>query len=224
MGSATVDPRGKAASAMTASILRVLVLILVLGLLIYLSHSVSDRVMDFLARQDDGMIFKIIAIGLLAYFATMALPFMPGVEIGLALLTAFGALVAPYVWLATVLALSLSFCVGRFVPCRVTARILAALGMLRGAALVRRLGDAPPSDAASFLASRAASPVALALLRYRYLALAAAINTPGNIVLGGGGGIALAAGLSRTFHPALFILTVALATMPVPLAFLFGAR
>ena len=61
-------------------------------------------------------------------------------------------------------------------------------------------------------------------MRYRYPALAIAIAMPGNIVLGGGGGIALAAGLSRTFHPALFVLTVALATLPVPLAFFLGAR
>ena len=195
---------------------------LVVVLLLVISNAVSDRVMAFLAAQDDGMIVKIIIIGLLAYFATMALPFMPGVEIGLALLTAFGALVSPYVWLATVLALFLAFCVGRFVPCEVTARAMASLGLRRGAAMVRSLGDTPPSEAASVIAGRTAHPVARALLRYRYLALALAINTPGNIVLGGGGGIALAAGLSRTFHPALFLLTVALATLPVPLAFLIG--
>ena len=34
------------------------------------------------------------------------------------------------------------------------------------------------------------------LLRYRYVALALAFNLPGNAVLGGGGGIAMMAGLS----------------------------
>ncbi len=61
------------------------------------------------------------------------------------------------------------------------------------------------------------------LLRHRYLALMAAVNLPGNIVIGGGGGIALIAGLSRLFFPSVFVLTVAIAISPVPLAWLmFG--
>jgi hypothetical protein len=50
-----------------------------------------------------------------------------------------------------------------------------------------------------------------------------AINLPGNIVIGGGGGIALMAGLSRLFSPSGFVVTVAIATLPIPLAWLiFG--
>ena len=60
------------------------------------------------------------------------------------------------------------------------------------------------------------------LLLYRYLALALAINMPGNIVLGGGGGIAMMAGLSRMFDPLPFLLTVLIAVLPIPLIFFVG--
>jgi hypothetical protein len=56
------------------------------------------------------------------------------------------------------------------------------------------------------------------LLRHRYLALALALNPPGNVVLGGGGGVALAAGCNRPFSLPGVALTVALATAPAPLA------
>ena len=48
-------------------------------------------------------------------------------------------------------------------------------------------------------------------LRYRYVALALAVNTPGNSVIGGGGGIMIMAGLSGIFSPLSTFATVALA-------------
>jgi len=61
------------------------------------------------------------------------------------------------------------------------------------------------------------------VVRYRYVNLAALINIPGNSVIGGGGGIAFISGLSGVFRPIPTILTIALATAPVPLTiWLFG--
>jgi hypothetical protein len=61
------------------------------------------------------------------------------------------------------------------------------------------------------------------LLRHRYLALAIALNLPGNFLLGGGGGIALLAGVSRLYAVPGFLATVTCAVAPVPLAVLmFG--
>ena len=58
-------------------------------------------------------------------------------------------------------------------------------------------------------------------LRYRYLALAFAVNTPGNSIIGGGGGIMMMAGLSGIFSPLATFLTIAVAVSPVPLAMMF---
>ena len=55
-------------------------------------------------------------------------------------------------------------------------------------------------------------------MRFRYVTVALAINTPGNIAVGGGGGIMLVAGLSRLFSIPAMLLVIALATAPVPLA------
>ena len=60
------------------------------------------------------------------------------------------------------------------------------------------------------------------VLKHRYLALAVLFNLPGNYFLGGGGGIALVCGASRCIPRKTFLLTVVLATSPVPLLAFFG--
>ncbi len=44
-----------------------------------------------------------------------------------------------------------------------------------------------------------------------------ALNIPGNTLIGGGGGISLAAGMSRLFRVWRFLLVLAIAVAPVPL-------
>lgn len=53
-------------------------------------------------------------------------------------------------------------------------------------------------------------------MRFRWLALALLINMPGNTVIGGGGGIAMAVGYSRTFTYPAFLTCAAVAVAPVP--------
>ncbi|MCP1169307.1 hypothetical protein NHG85_12380, partial [Limimaricola sp. ASW11-118] len=88
------------------------------------------------------------------------------------------------------------------------ARAGAALGRLRETdpeTRMQRLEQSVPRWARGWV------------LRRRYLLLALLINLPGNSLIGGGGGILLAAGLSRLFRPAPVLLTLVLATAPVPL-------
>ncbi|NNL35816.1 MAG: hypothetical protein HKP35_08360 [Silicimonas sp.] len=59
-------------------------------------------------------------------------------------------------------------------------------------------------------------------MRNRYLALAIAINVPGNSLVGGGGGLAFVAGASGLFSFPAFLLTIMLAVAPVPLFFAFS--
>ncbi len=54
-------------------------------------------------------------------------------------------------------------------------------------------------------------------LKHRYIALIVALNVPGNAVIGGGGGIALLAGMSSLFTFPRFLASVSLATVRVPL-------
>jgi uncharacterized membrane protein YdjX (TVP38/TMEM64 family) len=167
-------------------------------------------------------------LGLLAacvlYALILALPFVPGVEIGIALLTMLGPIAAPYVYAATVAGLALAFLAGRLIPMAVLARGIRALGLERGGALIDDLATVPADRRVAALAGRAQRRWLIRLLRHRHIALAVLLNLPGNALIGGGGGIAMVAGLSRLFPLPAFLLVVAVAVAPVPLAvWLFGA-
>ncbi|MCW5634648.1 MAG: hypothetical protein KIT17_15040 [Rubrivivax sp.] len=142
------------------------------------------------------------ALALVAlYTLLMALPFVPGIELGLALMLLLGTEGVVAVYLATQLALLLSFLAG----C-----CLRASGSRCLAALQAR--------------ARARLPAVLhRVIAHRHLSLALALNLPGNAALGGAGGIGLIAGASGHFVLWRYGLTVALATTPLPLVMLCGA-
>jgi len=152
------------------------------------------------ARLFDAMVWA----ALLAYVLAMALPFVPGIEIGLALMMLLGEEGIVLVYAATQLALALSFVLGRWVPARQVAAAFRWLGMHRAA---RLLQSQPPTS----LVDRAGW-----LGRHAGLALAVALNLPGNAVIGGAGGIGMLAGMSRAIPAWRYVLLVAAATTPVP--------
>ena len=161
----------------------------------------------------------------LLYALLLALPFVPGVEVGLAMLSMFGAAVAPHVYIATVAGLTLAFGLGRLIPLPRLARLAGRLRMRKLAALLRRIGPMTPSEVLETLSADAPGRWGPFLIRNRHIALALLFNLPGNALIGGGGGIALVAGLSRLYSVPGFLLTVALAVAPVPLAvWLFGTQ
>ena len=163
-----------------------------------------------------------IVMGVTALYVILAaLPFVPGAEIGFGLLAVFGGRAAFLVYIAMVAALMLAFLIGRFVP---TARLQAALGALgfeRARALVAECHGLDLNDRAGFLAERVPTRVLPFLLRHRYLSLAVLLNLPGNTLLGGGGGIAMVAGMSRLYGMPQFLATVCLAVAPIPVGFAF---
>ena len=146
------------------------------------------------------------------------LPFVPGAEIGLAMLTAFGASIAPLVYCATVLAMLLSYLVGLLLPVTVLVRMLTVFRLRKAADLVSRAARLPRQARVEMLLDGAPPRVVALALRHRYIALALAVNTPGNAVIGGGGGIMLLAGLSGIFAPLPTALSIMIAVSPVPLA------
>ncbi len=169
------------------------------------------------------MLQATVVTAIIVYIVLMSVPFMPSAEIGLCLLIMFGARIALVVYAGTVIALTLSYLVGRLIPAPILARGFRLLGLSRLDAYIQRCVAPPPSQAASLLVRDAPKRAIPLLVRHRCLALALVLNVPGNTVIGGGGGIALAAGISRLFPFPLYLLTVALAVAPVPLAvFLAG--
>lgn len=162
--------------------------------------------------------------GLAAFAILLAIPFVPGIEISLALFAAFGSAVAIHVYVASVVALTASYLVGRLVPTRVVGRAFKLAGLHSAEALLARLEPLDDKQRLLVLTESAPSRFVPFLIRYRYLAVAIALNLPGNAVLGGGGGIALLAGVSRLFSPVLFLLAIGIALLPIPLAVLLAGR
>ncbi|MEQ9643613.1 MAG: hypothetical protein RIM84_26585 [Alphaproteobacteria bacterium] len=156
------------------------------------------------------------------YVVTAAMPFVPGAEIGLGLIVTLGSRIVPLVYLGMVCALLLAFAVGRFVPLRFIVAVLARLRLRRGRELLDRLARLPPDQRANYLAEQMPTGTPAFLLRHRYLLLAVAFNMPGNSIIGGGGGLALAAGISGLYGVVPFVATVAVAVSPLPLMVLIG--
>ena len=151
------------------------------------------------------------------FVAASALPFVPGAEIGFGLIIVFGSRIVALVYVCMVLALVIAYFVGRFVPPSTTAALSGYIGLERTRQLVLKSAGLEISERVPMLVARAPNRLVPFLLKYRYVALALAFNLPGNSILGGGGGLSLAAGMSGLFGIVPFIVTAALAVAPVPL-------
>ncbi len=154
------------------------------------------------------------------YILASAVPFVPGAEIGLGLIVILGSRIVLFVYVSMVLALTLAYLVGRLIPPQATAAAFAYLGLRRARELVLRAAPLDPGERVALLIERAPRRIVPFLLRHRYLTLGLAFNLPGNTLVGGGGGIALAAGMSGLYPLLPFLLTVALAVAPVPVLIL----
>jgi len=162
--------------------------------------------------------------GLLLYVVLLALPFVPGIEISLALFAIFGAKVAMPIYVATLLALLIAYIAGRFVSIGSLAAFFDFLGISSASALVHRLAPMAPAQRIEALVDGAPTGIARLLVRYRDLALIASLNLPGNALIGGGGGIALLAGMSGVFPVVRFLIAIALASLPIPLIMSFAGH
>ncbi|MBT8409809.1 MAG: hypothetical protein KJN93_09300, partial [Alphaproteobacteria bacterium] len=206
----------------TNAALRIALRLCVLALLLWGAFALMDWVE---AQTDRATTLAALVFILLLYAVLLAVPFMPGIEIGFSVLVMRGAEAAPYVWIATVLGLCLAFWTGRMMPAAWLIGTFEDLRMARTAQLVKRLSDTPPDLRLRFLYIQAPRWVRPALREWRYLLLAALLNLPGNAVIGGGGGLALLSGLSGVFSARGTMLTFALATAPFPiLVWFFGPQ
>ena len=208
-----------AVSYKTARFLKLMVLLVIIVALnvggTWLSHLIDFQ----LFPRHEPMLHAIVLVAVILYIVLMATPFMPGIEIGLALMMLLGNKGAILVYLCTLAALSVSFAIGRKIPSRFIGLLLNWLHLYKASALVRQLESLNQQERLEFLSEKAPSRIAPFLLRHRYLAIAVVVNLPGNALIGGGGGIGLVAGMSKIipFHGYLMVLAIAIA--PVPLWF-----
>ncbi len=207
-------------------VLRTLARLAIIALLAIGLHFVFVWAENWIMSNEYGWAMPGLLLAVLVIYAVLiAIPFVPGVEIGLSVLAAGGPGIAPLVWVATASGLSLAFFVGCTVPIAWLRRVLTDLHMIRAAHNVARFEAMPQEGRVAFIHALLPRKYCGWIIKYRYVNLAVLINIPGNSVIGGGGGIAFLSGLSGTFRAPLAILTIAIASAPVPLAiWLFGLK
>lgn len=145
----------------------------------------------------------VLAAICVAYALLLAVPFVPAVEIGLLIMVVYGKAGAVGAYAATVAGLSLAYLLGRALRGeRVCGGVGSSLAAIEDR--LERVRQRVPG--------RAAPAVVLALL----------LNLPGNVAVGGGGGIALVYGACRILPWPVYLATVAVATSIVPLLVLAG--
>jgi len=183
-------------------------------------HLLMSWVAGLALFENDRLRIGMLAAFLVAYALLIAVPFVPGIEIGLSLMMIEGPWIAPFIYASTTAGLVLAYAAGEWIPYARLRRVFEDLRLSRAC----RLLDAvePLGRDARLEALRAGAPAWLRPLatRYRYALLAVLVNLPGNAVLGGGGGILFTAGLSRLFRPPQAVAAILIAVAPVPLAVL----
>jgi len=181
----------------------------------WLTHQINFQ----LFPRHEPMLHGILLGTIVLYVLLMTIPFMPGIEIGLALMLMLGSKGALLVYLCTLVALSISFAVGRMISPHLVCRLLDWFYLRKASSLVRQLEPLSPQQRLELLNKKAPARIAPFLLRHRYLTIAVALNLPGNSLVGGGGGIGLVVGMSRIIPFQAYAALLAMAVAPVPLWF-----
>jgi hypothetical protein len=153
----------------------------------------------------EPMINGMIISGVALYVLLTAIPFVP------------------VVYIATIAALLLSYGVGRLIPERWLAAGFHWLGMQRAAGMIDSLSGLQGEARINQLLEQAPQRFVPWLMRHRFLALIALINLPGSALLGGGGGISMAVGMSRLVSFPMFLAAALIGVAPVPLFLIVSA-
>lgn len=160
---------------------------------------------------------RAVLIGVILYIGLMATPFLPGIELGLALMTLLGPKGVVVIYISTLVALTISFGLGRLFPAHLLVSLLRWLNLRRAAALLKSFDAIPSEKRLEYLAEKAPTRTIPALLKRRNLLLALLLNVPGNALIGGGGGIAMMAGISRLYSFPMYFFLISVAILPGPI-------
>lgn len=197
--------------------LSLLLLIAVVALGNLLTQWIIDGFDFEITPVNEANVHRLIMTSMIVYAILMVIPFVPAAEIGLAVMMILGPKIVPLVYLCTLISLMLGFLVGRFIPNKALVTLLKDLRLHRASRFLGELESLDASQRLNLILTRSPRRLFPFLIRHRYIALLLAINLPGNIVIGGGGGIAMMAGMSRLFSAPYYFLTIAIAVAPFPL-------
>jgi len=198
---------------------------LIIGFLVFLNYGgklVLKQLNFQLWPSQDIIIETALSVSILIYILWMAMPFMPGIELGISLMAMLGAKGVIVVYLCTLMSLSLSFVIGRLIPIKAFSSLLGWLHLRRAQGLTRQLESLNSREKIEFLLKNVPSRILPHVLKHRYLLIAVSLNLPGNALIGGGGGISMIAGTSGLYSFPKYIILISIAITPIPILFLAG--
>lgn len=187
----------------------------------FVGQWVADRVVrqfDLVMHVRSEPVFhRLIMTASGIYIALLAIPFMPGAEIGISMILLFGSKICFLVYVSTVLALIPPYIAGRLIPAKSCARAFEFVGLTQAQHLIEKIAPLSAGQRLAYLLHNAPTRFGPLLIRHRFVALALVLNLPGNVIIGGGGGIAMLAGMTGLYSAPSYLLTIAVAVAPVPL-------
>lgn len=195
---------------------RLVLLVVIFASVYWLGDRLELRVNEMLASLKERNP-QILLAALALYVLFLAIPFVPGVELGIIVMLVGGVEGVALVYSATLMSLSLSYGLGRMVPVSILGGLFGWLGFRRAETLVYEMDEMSAHQRMLYLTRRIPGRWLPFFLRHRYLAVAVALNTPGNVLIGGGGGIGMVAGISGLFPFGHYLVLIAVAVSPVPL-------
>lgn len=206
--------------------------LLKIGLLVFLivaANLAAGQIAALLSFEllpsNEEFVHRMVMTAAVVYAVLLAVPFVPGIEIGLALIGTLGTPIVFLVYVSTVAGLSLSYAVGRLISLGALIKLLEDFRLQRASRLLATIEPMSRDERLAFLHSHAPRRIVPFLLRHRYLSLAILFNIPGNFLIGGGGGIAMIAGVSGLYSTAAFLATLVVAVSPVPIMIMiFGPQ
>ncbi len=119
---------------------------------------------------------RAVLVGVILYIVLKATPFLPGIELGLALMIMLGPKGVLVTYICTLIALTISFGLGRLVPAHALVSFLHWLHLARAAALLSSFNAVAPEKRLQYLAQRSSKRAVPALVKRRYLILALLLN------------------------------------------------
>jgi hypothetical protein len=203
-------------------LLKIAIIFGLAALLNYSGHLVVAKIEFQFWPEHEQMVVTMLWFSILVYILLMALPFAPGVELGLALMMVLGPKGIVLVYFCTLLSLSLSFIVGRLIPLRAFAGFLGWLHLQNARNLLIEIEPLNAEEKLDCLLKSAPTRIIPFLVRHRYLMIALILNLPGNALVGGGGGVGVIAGMSRLYPFFKYFLLISLSILPLPLLILTG--
>lgn len=166
-----------------------------------------------------------LAVLCVIFTVLLAIPGVPGLEVGVVMMTVFQEVGILAAWICTVAGLNLAFLAGRRLPLSRIESWLKPKNVPEHELPAFAVGK---SDTMTLVLER--NRVGRRILRWtgppggwrRYLLIGFLFNMPGNFVIGGGGGIGLFCGTSQDLRWRWYLVTTIIAAALIPTLFYAG--